>query len=162
MGQLCPGNGHDLLLYDQTRSDARMNVLVVEDNEPEQVIMKEAFKEAKVNHNLFMLKNGMEVFEFLRAEGAFSNAPKPDLIILDLNMPRKNGLEVLAGIKDNPKWKHIPVLVFSNSEFSSDICKCYTVGANAYLNKPVDFQGFIDLAHVIDVFWFKLVRYCAH
>ena len=139
-----------------------MNILVVEDNEPEQVIMQEAFKEAKVNHDLHMVKDGIEALEFLRMEEDFSEAPKPDLIILDLNMPRKNGLEVLSDIKINPKWEHIPILIFSNSEFSGDICRCYSMGVNAYLAKPVDFQGFIDLARIIDVFWFKLVRYCSH
>ena len=139
-----------------------MNILVVEDNEPEQIIMREAFKEANVTHDLHMVKDGIEALEFLHGKGDFANAPKPDLIILDLNMPRKNGLEVLSDIKNSPKWEHIPVLVFSNSEFSRDICQCYSKGVNAYLSKPVDFQGFIDLAHVIDVFWFKLVRYCAH
>jgi CheY-like chemotaxis protein len=139
-----------------------MNILVVEDNEPEQIIMKEAFKDARVDHDLHVVRDGIEAIEFLRMQGAFHGAPKPDLFILDLNMPRKNGLEVLSEIKNNPEWKHIPVLVFSNSEFSGDICKCYALGANAYLSKPVDFQGFIDLAHVIDTFWFKLVRYCPH
>ncbi len=139
-----------------------MNILVVEDNEPEQVIMKEAFKEAKVDHDLHMAKDGLEALEFLNGKGAFHDAPKPDLIILDLNMPRKNGLEVLSDIKNNPKWEHIPVLVFSNSEFFRDICRCYSLGVNAYLSKPSDFQGFIDLARIIDVFWFKMVRYCSH
>jgi two-component system, chemotaxis family, response regulator Rcp1 len=139
-----------------------MNVLIVEDNLPEQEIMKEALKEARVSHDLHFVRDGIETLEFLMMQGAFQGAPKPDLIILDLNMPRKNGLEVLSDIKDNPRWKHIPVLVFSNSEFAGDICKCYTLGANAYLNKPADFQGFIDLAYVIDVFWFKLARYCSH
>jgi CheY-like chemotaxis protein len=139
-----------------------MNVLIVEDNEPEQLIMKEAFKEARVHHDLYTVKDGIEALDFLRMTGIFHNAPKPDLIILDLNMPRKNGLEVLSDIKNNPRWEHIPILIFSNSEFSKDICKCYTLGVNAYLSKPADFQGFIDLARVIDVFWFKLVRYCSH
>jgi len=139
-----------------------MNVLVVEDNEPEQVIMKEAFKEARVHHDLYMVKDGIEALEFLNGKEAFKDVPKPDIIILDLNMPRKNGLEVLSDIKNSPKWEHIPVLVFSNSEFNGDICRAYTLGVNAYLSKPVDFQGFIDLARIIDVFWFKLVRYCAH
>ena len=139
-----------------------MNILVVEDNEPEHLILKEAFKEAEVTHEMYMVKDGIEALDFLRGAGDFSNAPKPDLILLDLNMPRKNGLEVLADIKDNSKWAHIPVLVFSNSEFSGDICRCYNLGANAYLSKPVDFQGFVDLARIIDQFWFKLVRYCTH
>jgi CheY-like chemotaxis protein len=138
-----------------------MNILVVEDNEAERLIMQEAFKEANVQHDLQMVKSGVEALELLNAKGDFA-APKPDLIILDLNMPGKNGLEVLSEIKQNSKWKHIPILIFSNSEYSGDICKCYTLGVNAYLNKPADFQGFIDLARVIDVFWFKLVRYCSH
>lgn len=139
-----------------------MNILVVEDNEAEQEILKEAFKEARVDHNLLMVKDGIEALEFLRMEGVFQDVPKPDLIILDLNMPRRTGLEILPEIKNNSKWEHIPILVYSNSEFSGDICHCYSLGVNAYLIKPFDFQGFIDLAYVVDVFWSKLVRYCPH
>jgi len=139
-----------------------MNILVVEDNEPEQIIMKEAFKDAQVQHDFHMVKDGIEAMEFLKKEGDFQSAPKPDLVILDLNMPRKNGLEVLSEIKGNPKWAHLPVLVFSNSEYSQDICRCYTLGANAYLNKPVDFDTFIEFARTVDKFWLKAVRYCAH
>jgi len=139
-----------------------MNILLAEDNEPEQEIMKEAFKEVKAEYEVFMVKDGIETLEFLDGKGEFHDVPKPDLIILDLNMPRKNGLEVVADIKNNPKWQHIPLLVLSNSEYSGDICRCYALGVNAYLSKPADFQGFVDLVHVIDVFWFKLVRYCPH
>jgi two-component system, chemotaxis family, response regulator Rcp1 len=139
-----------------------MNILVAEDNEPEQIILKEAFKEAKICHDLHVVKSGIEALEFLNGKGAFKDVPRPDLIILDLNMPRKNGLEVLSDVRSNAKWEHIPILVFSNSEFPKDVCKCYTLGVNAYLSKPVDFQGFIDLAQAIDSFWFKLVRYCPH
>jgi len=139
-----------------------MNILVAEDSKPDQIILQEAFKEAKVDHNLYMVQDGIEVLEFLRMEGIFYDVPKPDLIILDLNMPRKTGLEVLPDIKNNPKWEHIPILIFSNSEYNGDICQCYSMGVHAYLSKPADFQGFINLAHVIDVFWSKLVRYCAH
>jgi len=139
-----------------------MNILIVEDSEPEQMIIKEAFMEIKVRHDLFMVNDGIEAMEFLQRTGAYQGAPKPDLIILDLNMPRKNGLEVLSDIKENPYLKHIPVFAFSNSDFPRDICKCYAMGVNAYISKPIDFQGFIDFAHVIDTFWFKLVRYCSH
>jgi chemotaxis family two-component system response regulator Rcp1 len=139
-----------------------MNILLVEDNEAEQQIMKEAFKEAKSSHELHIVKDGIELFEFLRQEGDFHDAPQPDLVILDLNMPKKNGLEVLPDIKNNAKWDHIPILIFSNSEFNGDICKSYSMGVNAYLSKPADFQGFVDLAHIIDAFWFKMVRYCNH
>jgi chemotaxis family two-component system response regulator Rcp1 len=137
-----------------------MKILVVEDNEAERLIMQEAFKEANVQHDVQMVNNGVEVLDLLQGKGDFQS--DPDLIILDLNMPGKNGLEVLSEIKSSSKWKHIPVLIFSNSEYSGDICRCYTLGVNAYLNKPADFQGFVDLARMIDVFWFKLVRYCVH
>jgi two-component system, chemotaxis family, response regulator Rcp1 len=139
-----------------------MNILVVEDNEPEQVIMKEAFSEAQVPCNLSIVKDGVEAIEFLNRAGQFKTAPKPNLIILDLNMPRKNGREVLVDIKNNPKWAHIPILVFSNSESPRDICHCYSLNVNAYMNKPSDFSEFIDFARMINVFWIKLVRYCAH
>jgi len=139
-----------------------MNILVVEDNRPEQIIMQEAFKEAQAIHELHLVKDGIEAIEFMQRKGDFQDAPVPDLIILDLNMPRKNGLEVLSEIKADYKLKHIPVLVFSNSEYAHDICKAYTLGANAYIAKPSDFQGFIDLVHSIDSFWLKQVRYCTH
>lgn len=124
--------------------------------------MQEALKEAGTQCNLWMVKDGVEALEFLRREGAFQATPRPDLIILDLNLPKKNGREVLKEIKSHSKWEHIPVLVFSNSESPKDICQCYSLHANAYVNKPSDFQGFIDFAHVINVFWLKLVRYCSH
>ena len=139
-----------------------MNILIVEDNEPEQIIMQEAFKEAGVPCQLHMVRDGFEAIEFLNREGVHRIAPKPSLIILDLNLPKKNGREVLVEIKSNPKWKHIPILIFSNSESPQDICHCYSHNVNAYMNKPSGFQEFIDLAHVINVFWLKLVRYCAH
>jgi CheY-like chemotaxis protein len=139
-----------------------MNILIIEDNEPEQIIMKEAFKDAQIVHDFHMVKDGVEAMDFLKNEGGYQGAPRPDLVILDLNMPRKNGLEVLSEIKSDPKWAHLPVLVFSNSDYSRDICKCYSLGANAYLNKPVDFDTFVEFARIIDKFWLKLVRYCPH
>lgn len=139
-----------------------MNILIVEDSEPEKIIIKEAFKEANVNCNLCMAKDGVEALEFLNQEGEFERAPKPNLIILDLNLPRKNGLEVLAEVKNNPKWRHIPILIFSNSEFPMDICQCYELNANAYINKPSEFQEFIDLANMINVFWLKAACYYSH
>lgn len=139
-----------------------MNVLFIEDNEAEQLIMKEAFKASETQCTLSIVKNGVEALDFLKRQGPFQTAVKPNLIILDLSLPRKNGKEVLAEIKANPKLAHIPILIFSNSESQRDICECYSLHINAYINKPSDFQGFIDLVHVIDIFWFKLVRYCSH
>jgi two-component system, chemotaxis family, response regulator Rcp1 len=139
-----------------------MNILIVEDNKADQVIMKEAFKETKIDCQLNMVNDGVEAMEFLNREGKFREAPRVDLILLDLNLPRKNGREVLAEVKNKPKLKHIPILVFSNSESPQDICQCYALGINAYINKPSDFQEVINLVQFIDNFWMKLVRYCPH
>jgi chemotaxis family two-component system response regulator Rcp1 len=139
-----------------------MTVLFVEDNEAEQLIMKEAFKAAANQCNLAVVKNGVEALSYLKRQDPYQEATTPNLIILDLSLPKKNGREVLTEIKKDPKLEHIPILIFSNSESQRDICQCYSLHVNAYMNKPSDFQGFIDLAHVIDVFWLKLVRYCAH
>ena len=139
-----------------------MNILIIEDNEPEQVIIKEAFKEARVQCKLWLVKDGVEAMEFLNRKGPFQTAVKPNLIILDLNLPRKNGREVLTEIKNNVKLHHIPILVFSNSESPRDICECYSLNVNAYINKPSSFEEFMDFAKVINVFWLKLVRYCNH
>jgi CheY-like chemotaxis protein len=139
-----------------------MNILIVEDNKADQVIMKEAFKEAMVECNLSMVNDGVEALEFLNREGRFHAAPKADLILLDLNLPRKNGREVLVEIKNKPKLKHIPILVFSNSESPQDICQCYSLGVNSYINKPSDFQEVLNLVQIIDTFWVKLVKYCPH
>ncbi|MDE2027788.1 MAG: response regulator [Candidatus Omnitrophica bacterium] len=137
-----------------------MNLLIAEDNEPEQVIIKEAFQEAGVEHDLYFVRDGIEALEFLKSQDASHPLPAIDLVLLDLNMPRKNGLEVLSEIKRNSKWAHVPVLVLSNSEFPKDIRRCYDMGANAYINKPVDFEDFVGLARAINLFWLKLVRPC--
>src|SRR5665213_69915 len=113
---------------------AMMNVLFIEDNEAEQVIMNEAFKAAKSQCALSLVKNGVEAIDFLKRQGPFQAAVEPNLIILDLSLPRKNGKEVLAEIKDDPKLAHIPVLVFSNSESKRDMCECYSLHVNAYIN----------------------------
>jgi CheY-like chemotaxis protein len=139
-----------------------VNVLFVEDNDAEQLIMQEAFKAAEAKCTLSIVKNGVEALALLKRQPPYESVPTPNLIILDLSLPRKNGREVLTEIKNDPKLLHIPILIFSNSESQRDICQCYALHVNAYMNKPSDFQGFIDLAHVIDVFWLKLVRYCSH
>lgn len=139
-----------------------MRILLVEDNRGDQVIMQEAFQEAKVPCELDLVKDGVEAVEFLKREGQFKNAGRPDLIILDLNLPRKNGHEVLAEIKQHPTLKHIPVIVLSNSCSPNDVCDSYELRANIYIRKPSGFQGFVDFAHMIGTFWIKLACYCTH
>jgi CheY-like chemotaxis protein len=139
-----------------------MKILVVEDNKGDQVILREAFQEAQVDCQLDMVKDGVEAMEYLRREGGFSDALKPDLIILDLNLPKKNGREVLTELKQDPKLQHIPVLVFSNSVSPKDICECYALNANVYAGKPAGYQGFVDFARSVKDFWSGIVLYCAH
>ena len=122
-----------------------MNILIIEDNEPEQFILKEAFKEAAVRAEIFLVKDGVEALEFLNRQGRFEAAPTPNLIILDLNLPRKNGREFLYEAKNNPVMQHIPILVLSNSESPRDVCQCYALNANAYINKPSDFNKLRNL-----------------
>jgi CheY-like chemotaxis protein len=137
-----------------------MDVLVVEDNKFEQDIMKEAFSQAGSACRLYMTRDGVEALQFLNHEGEFQNVPRPYLIILDLNLPRKNGREVLSEIKKDPDKATIPVLILSNSDTVKDICECYSLRASAYLAKPYDFQEFVELVRLIDSFWVKLVQYC--
>lgn len=139
-----------------------MNVLLIEDNKGDQVIMQEAFAEAQVNCQLHIVKDGVEAMEFLNRQNQYKDAPRPNLILLDLNLPRKNGREVLAEVKGDPKLAHIPLLVLSNSHSPTDICECYSLKANAYLGKPSRFQDFVDLAMIIKTFWLKLVYDCSH
>jgi chemotaxis family two-component system response regulator Rcp1 len=159
MGRISTGAGSNVLLHDPA---AIMNILIVEDNKADQVIMKEAFKEACIQCDLSIVNDGVEAIDFLNREGKFLGSAKVDIILLDLNLPKKNGREVLVEIKKKPKLKHIPILVFSNSESPQDICQCYDLGVNAYINKPSNFQEVVNLVNIIETFWLKLVRYCPH
>lgn len=122
--------------------------------------MKEAFDQSGSTCNLYMTKDGVEALQFLNREGEFQGVPKPNLIILDLNLPRKNGREVLTEIRKDPKKANIPVLILSNSDNTKDICECYSLKVNAYLTKPYDFEEFVNLVKLIDSFWVKSVQYC--
>lgn len=139
-----------------------MRILLVEDNKGDQVIMGEAFEDAKVQCDLVIVSDGVEALRYLKKGGEYNADHLPNLIILDLNLPKQNGSEVLAQIKKDPKLQHIPVVVLSNSQSPKDICQCYALRANAYVGKPSGFQGFVDFAHTIRLFWIGLVCYCDH
>ena len=139
-----------------------MRILLVEENKGDQMIMQEAFQQANVSFDLDIVNDGIEAIDFLNREGEFQKALRPDLIILDLNLPRKSGREVLAYVKSDPRFQHLPVIVFSNSSSQKDICECYSLKVNAYVVKPARFQGFVDFAHMIRIFWGELVHYCSH
>ena len=139
-----------------------MKILLVEDSEGEQLIIQEAFREAQVFCDLRIASDGEEALKLLNNEPPFTKAPRPDLIILDLNLPKINGQEVLSCIRKNTRLEHIPVIVLSNSRTLKDICQCYALNANAYVGKPNGFDGFINLAKMIRMFWIELVCYCSH
>jgi CheY-like chemotaxis protein len=134
-----------------------VEILLVEDNPGDVRLTKEALKEGKVYNNLHWAKDGVEALEFLRREGKHAKAPRPDIILLDLNLPKKDGREVLAVIKKDAVLKHIPVVVLTTSKADEDVLKSYELHANCYVTKPVDLEKFIQVVQSIDRFWLTVV-----
>ena len=135
-----------------------VDILLVEDNPGDVRLTKEALKDAKVLNEVYVAKDGVEAMEFLTKKGKFKEAPIPDMILLDLNLPRKDGREVLAEIKKDPKLKHIPVIILTTSKADEDIIKTYNLHANAYITKPVDLNRFVEIIHALEEFWFTIVK----
>ena len=134
-----------------------VEILLVEDNPGDVRLTKEALKEAKVINNLTVLKDGVEALAFLRQQGIYDNAATPNLILLDLNLPRKDGREVLAEIKADDKLKRIPVVVLTTSQDEQDVFKSYNLHANCYVTKPVDLEQFMTVVKSIEDFWLGIV-----
>ena len=134
-----------------------VEILMVEDNPGDVRLTKEALKEGKVYNNLHWAKDGVEALEFLRREGKHANAPRPDIILLDLNLPKKDGREVLSVIKSDDQLKHIPVVVLTTSKAEEDVLRSYELHANCYVTKPVDLDKFIVVVQSIDRFWLTVV-----
>ena len=135
-----------------------IKILLVEDNEPDAVLTQEAFKEAKISNSLYVAEDGVEALEFLRKQGKFANVPRPDLVLLDLNLPRKDGRAVLEEIKADPSLSSIPVVILTTSSDERDIIRAYTSHANCYIIKPVDFLQFMNIIKSIEGFWLTVVR----
>ncbi len=135
-----------------------VDILLVEDNPGDVRLTKEALKDAKVLNEIYVARDGVEAMQFVHREGSFANAPMPDLILLDLNLPKKDGREVLAEIKKDPKLQHIPVVVLTTSKADEDIIKTYNLHANAYITKPVDLNRFVEIMHALEQFWFTIVK----
>jgi CheY-like chemotaxis protein len=135
-----------------------IEVLLVEDNPADVRLMKEALKDSKVHNNLHVAYDGEEAMSFLRREGKYSAVPEPHLILLDLNLPGKDGREVLEEIKNDPVLKHIPVVIVTTSAAEQDILKSYCLHANCYVTKPVNLEQFIKVVHAIEDFWFAIVK----
>lgn len=134
-----------------------ITILMAEDNATDVMLTKEALAHAKLLNTLHVVEDGMEALDFLHRRGKYAKAPVPDLILLDLNMPRKNGQEVLAEIKATDRLKHIPVVVLTTSKAEEDVVKAYGLHANCYVIKPVDFDVFADVVRSIQEFWFSVV-----
>src|SRR5580693_7185229 len=135
-----------------------IEVLLVEDSPGDVRLTREAFKEAKVLINLNVAMDGMEAMAFLGREGKHADAPRPDLILLDLNLPKKDGREVLAELKESPALKSIPVVILTTSASEGDIHGSYQLHANCYITKPVDLDGFLKVVKSIDSFWLSVVK----
>ena len=135
-----------------------IDILLVEDNPGDVRLTIEALKEDKLQNNLHVVKDGIEAMAFLHQEGEYANAPRPDLILLDLNLPKKDGREVLNEIKADEGLKRIPVVVLTNSQAEEDILKTYDLHANCYITKPVNLEQFVKVVRSIEQFWLTIVR----
>jgi len=135
-----------------------IDILLVEDNAPDIRLTQEALKESKVRNNLHVVRDGLEALAFLRRQGKYQDAVRPDLILLDLNLPKKNGREVLAEIKADEDLSTIPVVILTVSGAEEDILKTYRLHANCYITKPIDLDQFIKVVRSIEDFWLTIVK----
>ena len=138
-------------------SSRPVDILLVEDSPTDVLLAREALEEAAVANTLRVVSDGVEAMQYLRAEAPFEAAVRPDLILLDLNLPRKDGREVLAEIKGDPDLRRIPVIVLTTSKAEEDVFRAYGLHANCYIAKPVDFNQFTLVVRAIESFWFTIV-----
>lgn len=141
-----------------TAHNGSIQVLLVEDNPGDVRLTKEALKEGKLLNELTVVGDGVEALSFLRKEGKYADALQPELILLDLNLPKKDGREVLAEIKADPRLRRIPVVVLTTSSAEEDILKIYDLHANCYITKPVDLEQFMRVVKSIEDFWVSVVK----
>ncbi|MCU7905258.1 MAG: response regulator [Candidatus Thiodiazotropha sp. (ex Epidulcina cf. delphinae)] len=140
------------------RSVRPVEILLVEDNPGDARLAQEGMKEGKILNHLSVVSDGDQAMAFLGREGKYAEAPRPDLILLDLNLPKKDGREVLAEIKNNPELKRIPVVVLTMSKAEEDILRAYDLHANCYISKPLDLEKFLVVVDAIEQFWFTIVE----
>ncbi len=139
-------------------AEREIQVLLVEDDPGDVLMTREAFEDYKVHNQLHVVNDGEQAMAFLRQEGEYVDLPRPDLVLLDLNLPRMDGRQVLDAIKSDPELSSIPVVVLTTSEAEDDVLRSYSLHANAYVTKPVDFERFIDVVRQIDDFFVSVVR----
>ena len=136
-----------------------IKILLVEDNPGDALLTRETLEDSKILHELFHVETGSAAMEFLRGEGAHEDAPRPDLILLDLNLPGMDGREVLAAVKEDPDLRRIPVVVLTSSQAEEDVVRSYNLHANAYVTKPVGLDGFAKIVKGIESFWWSIVSF---
>ncbi len=135
-----------------------VEILLVEDSPSDADLAMETLGESKVLNHLHIVEDGVEAMAFLHRQGKYANAPRPDVVLLDLNLPKKSGLEVLTEIKTHPQLMRIPVVVLTTSAAEEDILKSYSMHANCYITKPVDFEQFTKVVRLIEDFWLAVVK----
>jgi len=141
-----------------TQQKHSFDILLVEDNPGDVFLTQEAFREGQFEHRLSIVEDGEEASQFLRQQGRYGQAPRPDIILLDLNLPRKDGRELLAEIKDDPSLRHIPVIVLTTSDAYQDVWRAYKLHANCYLTKPIEVEEFLQKVRSVEEFWLTVVR----
>ena len=141
----------------QARTGRPIEILLVEDSPTDALLTREALEQSKILNKLHLMENGVEALAFLRREGQYAGTPCPDLILLDLNLPKKSGIEVLQEIKEDEDLRIIPIVVLTTSKSEEDIVKSYHLHANCYIIKPVDFNKFTEVIQSIREFWFSVV-----
>ena len=135
-----------------------IEILLVEDNEDDASLTIDTLAEGRIRNNVSLVEDGVEALTFLRREGTYANAPRPDLILLDLDLPRKSGPEVLAEVKQDPDLKRIPIIIMSSSSAEKDVLASYNLHANCYVTKPLDLDEFIASVRMIEDFWISFVK----
>lgn len=135
-----------------------IDILLVEDNAGDARLAQEALRDARIRNRLDIVRDGVEALAFLKREGAWAHAPRPDLILLDINLPRKNGFEVLDEVKRDPALQAIPVVILTTSEAETDVLRAYEKFASCYITKPVDMEQFMKVIQSIEHFWLTIVR----
>lgn len=142
-----------------SHSNGRLvEILLVEDNPGDVRLTKEAMKEGKMRNNLSVARDGVEAMAFLRREGKYADAPRPDVVLLDLNLPKKDGRSVLKEIKEDPNLRRIPVVILTSSKADEDVLNSYDLHANCYVTKPGDLEQFIEVVKSVEGFWVQIVK----
>jgi CheY-like chemotaxis protein len=140
------------------RERSRIEILLVEDNPADVLLTREAFEEGKLPYRLSVVEDGEQALRFLQKKGEFKQAPEPHIVLLDLNLPKKDGRELLAEVKSDPSLRHIPVIVLTTSDANQDIRRAYDLHANCYLTKPIDVDEFLKSIRSVENFWLTLAR----